>query len=68
MSDNQMAELYERLVAAKHKNVPIQRVFLRGFNAGIDFAIKAMRLSCDEVVEEESVSRESESQPKENAA
>jgi hypothetical protein len=58
MSDNQMAELYERLVAAKHKNVPVQRVFLRGFNAGVDFAIKAMRLSCDEVVEED-VSHES---------
>jgi len=57
MSDNQMAELYERLVEGKKKDVPVERVFLRGFNAGIDFAIKALRLSCDEVVEE-SVSRE----------
>lgn len=57
MSDNQIAELYERLVAAKHKNLPVERVFLRGFNAGIDFAIKALRLSCDEVIDED-VSRE----------
>lgn len=57
MSDNQMAELYERLVAAKKKDLPVQRVFLRGFNAGIDFAIKQMKLSCDEVVDE-SVSHE----------
>jgi hypothetical protein len=55
-----MAELYERLVAAKKKDVPIQRVFLRGFNSGIDFAIKALRLSCDEVVEEESILRETD--------
>lgn len=57
MSDNQMAELYDRLVAGKSPNPSVERVFLRGFNAGVDFAIKAMRLSCDEVVDED-VSRE----------
>ena len=52
MSDQQMAELYERLTAGRSKQATAERVFLRGFNAGIDFAIKQMKLTCDEVVEE----------------
>lgn len=48
MSEQRYAELYERLTAAKKKNLPIERVFLRGWNAGIDFAIKQMKLTCDE--------------------
>lgn len=51
MSDQQMAELYERLVAGKANNVTVERVFLRGWNAGIDYAIKQMRITCDEVIE-----------------
>ena len=51
MSDVQMAELYERLVKGKSKMATAERVFLRGWNAGIDFAIKQQRLTCDEVAE-----------------
>jgi hypothetical protein len=51
MSDQQMAELYERLNGAKSKRVTVERVFLRGWNAAIDFAIKQMRLVADEPVE-----------------
>jgi len=43
-----MAELYERLVAAKSKRVTPDRVFLRGWNAAIDFVVKQMRAVCDE--------------------
>lgn len=46
-----MAELYERLVAGKSKLATSERVYLRGWNAGIDFAIKQQRLTCDEVIE-----------------
>ncbi len=46
-----MAELYERLVKGKSNQATAERVFLRGWNAGIDFAIKQQRLTCDEVVE-----------------
>jgi hypothetical protein len=52
LSDQQMAELYERLIGGKSKKATADRVFLRGWNAGIDFAIKQMRLTCDEIVEE----------------
>lgn len=51
MSDQQAAEIYERLVAGKSKQATEDRVFLRGWNAGIDFAIKQVKLSCDEVIE-----------------
>ena len=51
MSEEQAAELYERLVAGRSKLATSERVFLRGFNSGIDFAIKQMKLSCDEVIE-----------------
>jgi hypothetical protein len=54
MSDNRMAELYERLVEGKSRVATTERIFLRGFNAGIDFAIKQQRLVCDEIVETES--------------
>jgi hypothetical protein len=58
MSEQRYAELYERLVAGKKKKVTGEQVFLRGWNAGIDFAIKQMRLTCDEVVEQESEAAE----------
>jgi hypothetical protein len=48
MSDAQMAELYERLVKGKSAHATSERVFLRGWNAGIDYAMKQMRLTCDE--------------------
>lgn len=48
-----MAELYERLVHGKSALATVERVFLRGWNAGIEFAIKQMRLACDEPVENE---------------
>ncbi len=52
MSEQRYAELYERLIGGKKKNPTIEQVFLRGWNAGIDFAIKQMKLTCDEVIEE----------------
>ena len=55
MSDGQMAELYERLVKGKKKKPGLDQIFLRGWNAGIDFALKQMRLSCDEQAEEETM-------------
>jgi hypothetical protein len=51
MSDAWTAELYERLSRAKAKNATADRVFLRGWNAAIDFSIKQMKLTCDEPVE-----------------
>lgn len=53
MSDQQMAELYERLVKGKSAVASNERVFLRGWNAAIDWAIKQMRLACDEPIEDE---------------
>jgi len=47
-----MAELYERLAAGKSKRATSERVFLRGWNAAIEWAIKQMRLTCDEKIEE----------------
>lgn len=47
-----MAELYERLVAARSKQATPERVFLRGWNACIDFILKQMRAVCDETVQE----------------
>ena len=58
MSEQRYAELYERLTDGKKKNPSVEQVFLRGWNAGIDFAIKQMKLTCDEVIEDESISRE----------
>lgn len=52
MSDQQMAELYERLVKGKSAVASNERVFLRGWNAAIDWAIRQMRLACDEPVED----------------
>jgi len=52
MSDQQAAELYERLKAGKSKQATAENVFLRGWNAGIDFAIRQVKLTCDEVVDE----------------
>ncbi len=53
MSEQLVAELYERLVAGKFKETRLHYPFQRGYNAGIDFAIKQMRLSCDEPEREE---------------
>lgn len=53
MSDAQAAEIYERLVKGKSKVATAEHVFLRGWNAGIEFAIKQVKLACDEPVEEE---------------
>lgn len=58
MSEQRFAELYERLIAGKKKNPSIEQVFLRGWNAGIDFGIKQMKLTCDEVVDESSEAAE----------
>lgn len=58
MSDQLAAELYERLSDGKSKQATAERVFLRGWNAGIDFAIKQLRLTCDEVGAEAEVSHE----------
>lgn len=58
MSDQRYAELYERLTSGKKKKPSIEQVFLRGWNAGIDFAIKQMKLTCDEVVDEPSEAAE----------
>ena len=51
MSDQLAAELYERLSGAKSKSATKERVFIRGWNAAIDFAIKQLKLTCDEPVE-----------------
>lgn len=53
MSDQQASELYDRLSAGKTVKPPtIDQVFLRGWNAAIDWSIKQLKLTCDEVVEE----------------
>jgi hypothetical protein len=52
MSEQLVAELYDRLVAGKKKETSIAYPFQRGWNAGIDFAIKQMKLTCDEPCEE----------------
>lgn len=52
MSEQLVAELYERLIAGKKKEVSISYPFQRGWNAGIDFAIKQMKLTCDEPCEQ----------------
>jgi hypothetical protein len=48
-----MAELYEKLSSAKSNRATPERIFLRGWNAALDFAVKQMRLVCDEPVEKE---------------
>lgn len=58
MSEQRFAELYERLTMGKSMQATPERVFLRGYNAGIDFAIKQMRLTCDEVIKEPSEAAE----------
>ncbi len=58
MSEQRFAELYERLTNGKKKNPSIEQVFLRGWNAGVDFAIKQMKLTCDEVIDENPISHE----------
>jgi hypothetical protein len=51
MSDARMAELYERLVASKSKQATPERIFLRGCNAGLDIAIKHLKIVCEETDE-----------------
>ena len=51
MSDAQIAELYERLVAGRSKSVRPDRVFLRGWNAALAYAMREMKKACDEPVE-----------------
>jgi hypothetical protein len=51
VSDAQMAELYERLTAAKRPHP--DAIFLRGWNAGLDKAIKEARLAFDDPALEE---------------
>lgn len=58
MSEQRFAELYERLTSGKSRKADADHVFLRGWNAGIDFAIKQMKLTCDEVVDEPSEAAE----------
>jgi hypothetical protein len=53
MSEQWTAELYERLSSAKSSQATSDRVFLRGWNAAIDFAIKQLKLASDEPVEDE---------------
>ena len=53
MSEQRFAELYERLTKGKSPKADAEHVFLRGWNAGIDFAILQMRLCCDECVDDE---------------
>ena len=53
MSDNALAELYERLTAAKAKRPSTEAVFLRGWNAGLHKAIKEARLVFDDPVRDE---------------
>jgi len=50
MSDQQMAELYERMVASK--SLKPAGIFPRGWNACVDFFVKQMRLVCDEPIED----------------
>jgi hypothetical protein len=52
MSEQRFSELYERLTNGRSRKADADHVFLRGWNAGIDFAIKQMKLTCDEVIEE----------------
>lgn len=47
-----MAELYERLTAARAKRPSVEQVFLRGWNAGLDKALKEARLVFDDPVGE----------------
>lgn len=55
MSDQQMAELHERLVAGRSNQATSERVFLRGWNACLDWVHKQIKLSCDEPVEDQPV-------------
>ena len=48
MSDQLAAELYERRTAGKRKPTRAEYPFNRGWNAGIEFAIKALREACEE--------------------
>ena len=51
MSDNQIAELHERLRAGRSTQANADRVFLRGWNACLDWVHKQMKLTCDEPIE-----------------
>jgi hypothetical protein len=51
MSEQLVAELYDRLTSGKFKEIRLQYPFQRGYNAGIEFAIKQLRAAYDEPVE-----------------
>ena len=55
MSDQRIAEMYERLTAARFeaRRPKFMYPFQLGWNACIDFAIKQMRAACDEPIEEQ---------------
>lgn len=53
MSDQRIAELYELLVNGKRKPATVEYPFNRGWNAGIDFAIRQIPIVCDEVADEQ---------------
>lgn len=43
-----LTEFYERLTAAKSRRPSVDNVFLRGWNAGLDKAIREARLVFDD--------------------
>jgi hypothetical protein len=53
LTDQFSAELYDRLQAGKFAETGPDYPFKRGYNAAIDFAIKQLRLTCDEPIEDE---------------
>src|ERR1700722_7260748 len=40
--------LHEKLIASKSHAATVDRVYLRGWNAAIDFALEQLRIACDE--------------------
>jgi hypothetical protein len=48
MSDTLAAELYERLRAGLSGHISPDSLFIRGWDAGIRFAIEQLRIACDE--------------------
>lgn len=60
MSRRKIDEIYERLVKGKSRHATAERIFLRGWNAGVEFAIRQIRLACDEVEPEPDHPRETE--------
>jgi hypothetical protein len=40
--------LHERLIASKSHSSTVDRVYVRGWNAAIDFALEQLQIACDE--------------------